>query len=214
MVQQMQLPCEKCKGKGYLIKPGHTFKIIYEDIVIDIPAGTNDGEKIRFEKKGNFNYLQQEYSDLIFVIKQTPHPQFERRGKHLIYKKQLKVMESLAGTQFVIEHMDKRKLLINVDTIIGPETAKMVRYEGMPIPDNNILKGNLYILFELEFPKYLDNEIKTNLKKLFNIKDLEDTDTIQECYLEEANDPTEEEDNEPRGHPFGGQGENVQCAQQ
>ena len=213
MVQQMQMPCEKCKSKGFTLKPGHTIKNTQEEIIVDIPAGTDDGEKIRFEKKGNFYYLQQEYSDLIIIIKQTPHRRFERRGKHLIYKKQLNVMESLAGTQFFIEHLDKRKLFINLNTIIGPETVKMVRYEGMPILDNNILKGNLFIAFELEFPKHLDNDIKANLKQLFDIKDLTNTESLKECYLEEANDATDEDD-EPRGHPFGGQGENVQCAQQ
>jgi DnaJ family protein A protein 2 len=219
MVQQMQMPCEKCKAKGFNLKPNHAIKYINEKIKITVKPGMKDSDKIKFPGKGNFNYLHQDYSDLVIILKQKPHKVFERRSKDLIYKKTLTIQEALAGFQFELIHLDNRKLFINEENITKPDTVKMVRYEGMPLPDNTVLKGHLYIIFNVEFPSILDNDIRSNLIKSFQMKTLTPTENQKVCYLEDANDNTEEDEDINQNPHFGhmpsfGQNENMQCAQQ
>jgi len=228
MIQQMQAKCEKCQAKGFIIRKNHRIKEIVEKIKITIEPGTEDGEKLVFKNKGNFNYIQQDNADLIIIVRQLPDKVFERKGKHLFYKKDLNIIEALAGSEFIIKHIDNRELLIKLDNIISNETVKMVRYEGMPIKGNNILKGNLFIVFNLIFPKYLEDDKKEKLKSIFDIKSISNQSEKIPCNLEDPNENNhEEEENEhpmnghrfppgfhPGMHPGGPNGENVQCSQQ
>jgi DnaJ-class molecular chaperone len=62
-----------------------------------------------------------------------------------------------------------------MDEIISPQTVKFVKSEGMPIynkenPLENLLfkekKGDLYIKFEIVFPKFIDPEKKEEITRL------------------------------------------------
>ena len=37
-------------------------------------------EKIVFEKKGNFNYIKQDYADLVIILRLKPHKVFRRKN--------------------------------------------------------------------------------------------------------------------------------------
>ena len=62
-----------------------------------------------------------------------------------------------------------------IDSLISPQSVKLVRGEGMPIHQDNaepealirdvarMDKGDLYLRFEIEFPKELTSEQKSQL---------------------------------------------------
>lgn len=217
MVQQMTVECSQCKGRGFTIKPNHEEIEKKETIEVEIKPGMDDGEKIVFKKKGNYDYSTNEYADLIIVAKQKPHKNFMRKGKHLFVKKSITIIEALAGSDFVIQHLDGRKLLIQLDDTIKPDAHRMIRYEGMPIPNNNIMKGHLYIVFDIDYPNTIDSQKRAELRKLFDIKPCENTDNLSPSIIENPENEVDDEEEEyahrgPGGHPFAG--ENVQCAQQ
>ena len=60
--------------------------------------------------------------------------------------------------------LDGRFLCAPVDSIIGPKTVITIQNEGMPIftsrkaDDNEIQRGDLYIRFEISFPKTLKED--------------------------------------------------------
>lgn len=66
--------------------------------------------------------------------------------------------------------------MVTVDEIITPQTVKLVQGEGMPVPINgqeNLLdhlknvnelpKGDLYIRFDIQFPKKISNHHKQTI---------------------------------------------------
>jgi hypothetical protein len=64
-----------------------------------------------------------------------------------------------------------------MDEIISPQTVKLVKSEGMPIyskedPIHNLLfkekKGDLYIKFEICFPKFIDPVKKEEITRLLS----------------------------------------------
>lgn len=95
-----------------------------------------------------------EAGDIIFVIAEKKHSLFKRHGNDLIMEYSLPLIEALAGTSFVVNHLDDRKLLFKTPKgdVITPGEVRMIPDEGMPI-HKSMEKGNLYIQFNIEFPK-------------------------------------------------------------
>ena len=60
--------------------------------------------------------------DIVFVLQLKEHPKFKRKGDDLFVEYALNLTEALCGFQFVLEHLDGRKLLIksNVGEIVKP----------------------------------------------------------------------------------------------
>ena len=53
-----------------------------------------------------------EPGDVIAVLKIKPHKIFKRAGADLIMEKEISLLEALTGCDFVIEHLDGRKIRI------------------------------------------------------------------------------------------------------
>lgn len=90
---------------------------------------------------------------MILVVQCKNHDQFERKDDDLFMRKKISLNEALCGYSTVVKHLDGRHLVLSTSkgVVIKPESIQMVAGEGMPIP-NNMEKGNLYIIFEVEFP--------------------------------------------------------------
>jgi DnaJ-class molecular chaperone len=93
----------------------------------------------------------------------------------LIYTQKIRLVQALNSEPVSLITLDSRRLTIAMDEIISPQTVKMVKGEGMPIynkedPLNHLLfkekRGDLYIKFEIQFPKFIDPEKKEEITRL------------------------------------------------
>jgi DnaJ-class molecular chaperone len=68
--------------------------------------------------------------------------------------------------------LDNRVLNIFIDEIISPNTVKQIENEGMPIIGNIItneaIKGKLFVIFNVIFPKFISPENKENITRLLD----------------------------------------------
>lgn len=109
-------------------------------------------------------------------IKEKKHPKFKRANVNdLIYMHRITLAQALNSEPVSIVTLDNRKLSITMDEIISPQTAKLVRGEGMPIfdkenPLENLLfkdrKGDMYIKFDIRFPSFIDPVKKEEITRL------------------------------------------------
>ena len=103
------------------------------------------------------------------------HPRFKRKGNDLIFVQKVSLYDALCAIPFEVETLDHRMIPISIDEVINPKYKKAVEGEGMPILKTDPLaslkkereKGILWIIFDIEFPKYLGEEKKLKLKSLF-----------------------------------------------
>jgi len=171
--------------------------------------------------------------DFIVQIKIEPHKRFERKGADLYVNKKISLYEALTGCRFYLEHLDGKKLLITTyeNEVIAPGAKKQISGQGMPFYRDAMSHGNLYITFEVEFPKA--NQIKNSdiLKTILPVpKDLlvlSDADKKNAQVLDDfdkdgvnanaeggkgrSRHPGEDDDDEDDGQP---RGQRVQCNQQ
>lgn len=127
---------------------------------MQIKAGWGQGSTIVFKEQGNEN-ISRNKSDLIFIIEEIPHPNYSRVGDNLIYIANITLADALSCVPLTIRTLDDRILRVSLDEIpkylfvkLSVQNLKEVEGEGMPISGSKN-KGNLYIKFNISFPKSL-----------------------------------------------------------
>jgi DnaJ family protein A protein 2 len=162
MIQQMQTVCPDCSGKGEVIrdedkcKTCNGKKVTKEKKVLQVyvDKGMKNGQKITFSGEAD-EAPGMEPGDVIFVIVEKKHNFFKRNGNDLIIEHNLKLVEALAGFAFTIKHLDDRELLVKSEKgeVITHGDIRMIANEGMPLHKQPLERGNLFIKFNVEFPK-------------------------------------------------------------
>lgn len=194
MVQQLQRRCTDCAGTGYMANRKKERKIL--EVLVE--KGMIHNQKITFRGMAD-EKPQMEAGDVNFIIQEKEHETFKRKAADLLITKTLSINEALCGFEWVVKHLDGREIVIKSKPgeVIRPEATtsspyvKIVPNEGMPSHGNPFVKGNLYVLFRVEFPK--DGELSKKaiyqLKKLLPSPAMEleyDPEEVEVVHLEKA----------------------------
>jgi DnaJ homolog subfamily A member 2 len=197
-ISQSQRICYACNGQGKIIKKdeickacdGIKYTKIKKTLELNLKNNMKTGSKIVVEGDADEVIEATVKGNLIFVIDEKPHSLFKRNDTHLHYTKNIILSEALTGTEFIIEHLDKRKLFIKIDNIIVPDSKKKIMYEGMNSD------GDLIIFFKIVFPKHIDDERKKYLKKLLPVnKEIIKSEGCVMVNIEDYYDSTDFSDN-------------------
>lgn len=157
MVQQIQQQCPDCGGTGFSFKKQKERQVLE----VHIEPGMNHEEKIRFPGMSD-EQPNTEPGDIVFVLQEKPHAVFKRKHSDLLIQKEVTLQEALCGYEFLVNHLDGRKILVKSKPgeIIKPEATqgepyiKCVEGEGMPKKGTGgFEKGRLFIFFRIVFPE-------------------------------------------------------------
>jgi len=99
-----------------------------------------------------------EDGDLIIVVQLKKHAQFKRKGADLFLTKEITLLQALTGVDISIKHLDGRNVRIQTSPgqIIEPDSTMTASGLGMPFHKRAFVFGNLFIKFDVKFPKVLD----------------------------------------------------------
>jgi len=80
---------------------------------------------------------------------------FKRKNADLFTEVKVDLVTALCGGNIYITHLDDRvlKITVNPGEVIKPHDTKVIIGEGMPQYKRPFDKGNLYVVFEVEFPQ-------------------------------------------------------------
>ncbi|KAG6417245.1 hypothetical protein SASPL_119398 [Salvia splendens] len=237
MIQQMQHPCNDCKGTGETISDKDRCsqckgeKVVQEKKVLEVHVekGMQNGQKITFPGEAD-EAPDTVTGDIVFVLQQKEHPKFKRKSDDLFTEHSLSLTEALCGFQFILSHLDGRQLLIksHPGEVVKPNSYKAINDEGMPMYQRPFMKGKLYIHFNVDFPESLVPDQVAALEKILparpqsQLTDME----IDECEETTLHDVNIEEETRRRAaaqhqeaydeddEDMHGGGQRVQCAQQ
>lgn len=175
MVQQMRRPCDKCNASGEMWDPKDLCKtcdgkkILQERKVLEVHVdkGMREGQKITFRGEGH-QEPGVEPGDVVLVLRAKDHPVFERKGRDLIMKKKIGLTEALCGFDFTIKQLDGRVLHVKCPPgeVIAPDSMKVIPEEGFPEHRRIFDKGDLFIVFDVDFSLPVHLRTPENLKKL------------------------------------------------
>jgi DnaJ-class molecular chaperone len=143
---------------------GGVYKVEERYINIEVGDGWKDGTRLTFPGEGD-QEAGKATGDLILIVKEKPHPVYQKRGAHLIYTVEISLLEALTGCSVNLTTLDGRKLAIPVNEIVSPSYEKLISNEGFTKKGGKE-RGNLIIQFRVRYPEELSLEQKNGLKRL------------------------------------------------
>jgi DnaJ-class molecular chaperone len=142
--------CKNCNGLGTLARS--------KRIQVKIPAGVDNGSKIRVASEGQPGTGGGPRGDLFLVISVKPDPLFERRGDDLYSDIEVDLVTAILGGEVSVITPDGRKLVLTVP----PETqnGRLFRLANKGMPHlRGEGNGNFFARVKVVLPMGLnDNE--------------------------------------------------------
>ncbi len=148
-------PCPECSGSGRVQRT--------KTLSVKIPAGVDNGDRIRLSGQGEAGINGAENGDLYVNITVKPHEIFERSGNNLYCVLPISFTTAALGGQVEVPTLDGR-----VSVTIKPETQTdtVMRLSGKGVRSYNSLQpGDLYCKVTVETPVNLNAEQKDLLRR-------------------------------------------------
>ncbi len=152
----IETPCPSCNGTGRVTRE--------RTLSVTIPAGVEDGTRIRLAGEGEAGLRGGPAGDLYIFLSIKPHEFFQRDGADLFCRVPIAMTTAALGGQIEVPTIDGGKTRVKVPE--GAESGKQFRLKskGMPVLRSK-QQGDLYIQVEVETPKSLTRKQRELLKE-------------------------------------------------
>ena len=148
--------CPNCSGNGR-VKTPKTYEV-------DIPAGIDDGQRIRLSGKGEPGTNGGPNGNLYITVKVQNDPIFSRQGFDLYSAISISYAQAVLGDTLTIQTIDGPvEYTVPAGTQSG--TRFRLRGKGVPYLKNESQRGDLYMTVNVDIPKKLTEEQKQKLKE-------------------------------------------------
>ena len=136
-----------------------------QTVVINVPAGINHGETIRYQGLGDDSVQGMQRGDLNVTIIVMGDPNFERRGNDLYTTVELTPIESLVGCRKSVRNISGQH--IDIDIRPGVETGVEFASNGQGFTDvQRHIKGRFVAVVKIRSKPITDPDLVARLRQL------------------------------------------------
>lgn len=152
----IEQPCANCGGAGRMTKE--------RTLELHVPAGVEDGTRIRLAGEGEAGLRGGTAGDLYIFLSLAPHPIFQREAADLHCRVPISMVTAALGGEFEVPTIDGGKSRVKVPE--GTQTAKRFRLQnkGMPVLRSKA-RGDMYVQVAVETPQKLTKRQRELLKE-------------------------------------------------
>ena len=158
--QVIENPCPSCAGAGRITRE--------RTLSVNIPAGVEDGTRIRLAGEGEAGLRGGPTGDLYIFLSLTPHEFFQRDGADLHCRVPISMATAALGGEFEVPAIDGEKARVKVPA--GTQSGRRFRLSGKGMP---VLRskqtGDMYVQVAVETPQNLtkrQRELLAEFEKL------------------------------------------------
>jgi molecular chaperone DnaJ len=151
-------PCERCEGRGREVRR--------RTIVVDIPAGISDGQRIRLGGRGHAGETGGPPGDLYVLVHIRAHERFLRDGDDLVTVADVPAPMAALGSKIEIEGLDGTTIELEIPAGTQPGETLTVRGAGLPGLQRRGRGGDLRAVVDVQIPRKLDRHQRALLKEL------------------------------------------------
>ena len=163
-------PCKTCRGRGLVVEDpcsscngsGHATST--RSIQARIPAGVNDGQRIKLRGKGAPGERGGPAGDLYVRVHVTPHPVFGRSGGNLTVTVPVTVPEAALGSEIKVP--SHRGVPVTVRIPAGTPNGRTFRVRGKGVRRSDGTYGDLLVTVEVMVPKNVGTKGRKALEDL------------------------------------------------
>ncbi|EDX17562.1 GD16032 [Drosophila simulans] len=136
-------------------------------LTVKIQPGCKSGTKICFPKAG-LQLPGIEPPDVVFVVRDKPHPIFRRDGNDLLYTAEISLKDALCGVHVMVPTLLGSPMELNTDVgeVINPKSVRRIPGYGLPDSMNNSLRGAIVVTFSIQFPEAISKELASSLSEI------------------------------------------------
>lgn len=154
--QIVRNPCRQCHGQGY--------RQVVRKLKVNIPAGVDDGNRLRLSHEGQPGANGGPPGDLFVVLKVKEHAFFERHGNDLHCTIPVNVGQAALGAEIEVPTLEEPyRLKIPESTQNGAQFR--LRHLGVPSV-NGGGRGDIHVHIEVKVPSKLTREQRKLFEQL------------------------------------------------
>ena len=158
MQQVTTHPCPACKGQGQTIdKPckachGRGLQEKSRKLKLTIPAGVDDGHRLRLRREGNAGPQKGARGDLYVMIHLHRHKYFQRHDTELLYELEITPAQAVLGEKVEVPTIDGK---VKLDIPAGTQSDRVLRLRGKGMSDLNRpgRRGDQHVHITVRMPK-------------------------------------------------------------
>ncbi len=154
--QVIEQPCPNCRGTGLERRTRR--------VRVRIPAGVDDGTRIRVSGEGNAGVKGGGPGDLYINIHVKPHPELTRQGYDVYYDLALNFAQAALGDEVEVPTLEG-PTVIHIPPGTQPGEVLVLRGRGIPRLDGRG-RGDQVIRVQVEVPRRLTEEQRRLLSEL------------------------------------------------
>jgi molecular chaperone DnaJ len=153
-------PCEVCRGEGRVAG--------VRSIDVDVPAGIDDGQRLRLAGRGPAAARGGEAGDLFVAVQVAPHASFQRQGDELWHKLPVSIVQAALGAQLNLETLDGPR---EIEVQSGTQPGARIRFHGLGVPSLRTgRRADLVIEVDVQVPTNLTPEQADLLMQLAQLR--------------------------------------------
>ena len=151
-----ETPCERCGGAGRVTEM-RTWEV-------DVPAGIEDGQRIRIAGAGHAGAMAGRQGDLYVEVRIDMDERFTRQGPELITRAEVPVATAIVGGEVFVPTLEG-EVAIEVPAGTQHGDTGLLSGRGLP-PLHGGRRGDQHVVFELVVPTDLDPEQREAAERL------------------------------------------------
>ena len=174
----MTEPCTECKGRGLVVdQPCETCHgsgrgQSSKSMQVRIPAGVQDGQRIRLKAKGAAGERGGPAGDLYVTVHVKSHRIFGRQGEHLTLNVPVSFTEAALGAEIKVPTLDGMPVTVRIPA--GTANGSKLRVRGKGSVRRDGTKGDILLTLEVQVPHELTEEQRAKLQEFSSTSDQPD----------------------------------------
>ena len=152
--------CPRCKGTGEVVttpcKECHGAGVVEvtRRLRVKIPAGVQDGTRIRLPNEGEPGQRGGQPGNLYVFLTVKPHKLFRRVDDDILLELPINIAQAVMGSEVEAPTLDGPKL---VKIPAGTQPGKVLRLRGLGVPHlRGSGRGDMLITVNVRIPKHTD----------------------------------------------------------
>ncbi len=166
----MERTCGRCQGSGHVIKTpcrncdGRGANRRERTLQITIPAGIEDGQRIRLTGEGEPGARGGPKGDLYIFVSIREHDLFERDGQTLFARTPVTMATAALGGEIELPTIDGSRMKVSIPE--GAQTGKRMRLKNKGMPSlRGGANGDMVVELFVETPTHLTAKQKDLLRQ-------------------------------------------------
>ncbi len=174
-----EVPCVRCGGRGKIPTTpcatchGAGRSRGKREVSVAIPAGVDDGDRVRVMGMGEDGEMGAPAGDLYCFVSVSPHKSFERYDDHVAYAMNLSFPQAALGDKIQVPTLeldeDGAAKTVEVAVPAGTQPGEQFRVSGKGFPSRGGYRGDQICVAQLVVPKRLEERQKELLREYAEI---------------------------------------------